>query len=171
MKTKSLILAALLATLSGCATHQYTPKEKFDAVATKELLKNGSNSIKGSALIRQGGGGVVTCAGQEVGLAPATPYQQERMFAIYGNFYSGYNPAFGGRQVEFQGEDPEYKYLIKKTTCDAQGFFKFEKIADGDFYVVSVILWKVNPYFYEGGSLMQRITVKGGETKEIVLAP
>lgn len=171
MKKQTAIIAALLVVLTGCATHKYTPKAKFDEAATKELLKDGPNSIKGSALIRQGGGGVVTCAGQEIGLAPATLYQQERMFAIYGNFDRGYNPAFGGSQVEFQGEDPEYKYLIKRTTCDAQGFFRFDKIADGDFYVASVILWKVNPYFYEGGSLMQRVTVKGGETKEIVLAP
>lgn len=104
-------------------------------------------------------------------MAPATPYQQERMFAIYGNFDRGYNPAFGGRRVEFQGEDPEYKYLIKKTTCDAQGFFNFENLSDGSFYVASTIVWQVDPYFYQGGTLMQRVTVKGGETKEIVLAP
>jgi hypothetical protein len=171
MKKQTAIIAALLVVLTGCATHKYTPKAKFDEAATQDLLKDGPNSIKGSALIRQGGGGVVTCAGQEALLAPATAYQQERMFALYGNFYSGYNPAFGGRQVEFQGEDPGYKYLIKRTTCDAQGSFKFEKIADGDFYVVAVVLWKTDPYFYQGGTLMQRVTVKGGETKEIVLAP
>ncbi|MDD9857135.1 MAG: hypothetical protein OXU96_03675 [Gammaproteobacteria bacterium] len=56
----------------------------------------------------------------------------------------------------------------------------FKDIADGDFYVTLSITWEVpsqNPCLRgiipdkEGGELMQRVTVSGGETKEIVLSP
>ena len=53
-----------------------------------------------------------------------------------------------------------------------RGGVKFEKIADGSFYVVSSITWQVaNRYFPEGGGLMYKLDVRGGEVKEIVLAP
>jgi len=136
------------------------------------MLEQGENTIKGSALIRQRGGGVVTCAGCEVVLIPATDYARERIRTIYGNEIKGYNTAgFGRKQVKFDSSEPEYFQLMKKTIGDAQGYFSFPNIKDGDYFVVTYIAWKVNDYFYEGGNLMQYVVVSGGGTKEIVLAP
>lgn len=73
----------------------------------------------------------------------------------------------------FETTDPDYERLSKRTLCDAQGFFKFEKLADGEFFVTSSVTWKANPNspFFEGGWMMRRVKVERGETKELVLAP
>ena len=88
------------------------------------------------------------------------------MTALYDNDDSGYNPALNGRRldepVNFWAES------ARETTCDAQGRFKFENLKDGEYYVSSQIVLLVQS-FPEGGVLMQKVSVKGGETKEIVL--
>ena len=160
--------------LSGCvatAPKKVSIASPFDPVLTKQMLEKGSNTIRGSALIRQRGGGVVTCAGQEVRLAPATPYSSERVRAIFGFEEGGYYPAFGSPPISFEGEPPEYRALTVSTRCDAQGYFKFDQVANGSFFVNTIITWKVSDYVTEGGSITQRVTLSGGETKEIVLSP
>ena len=71
----------------------------------------------------------------------------------------------------FTNDNPAFYQATKESTCDAQGFFKFDSIADGDFFVVTTVRWSPGGYTYEGGTLMRRVSLKGGETKEIVLAP
>jgi hypothetical protein len=138
----------------------------FDFEQTSKLLTKGHNIVKGSALLRQQGGGVVTCAGQEVQLIPVTGYSNERITAIYGNYEGGYNPIT--RQVIFEEENPLYTSLRLRTRCDAQGYFKFENVGDGQYFAVTGITWTVgnNP---QGGSIAQKIQLQGGEVKEIVL--
>lgn len=159
--------------LTGCATTKIiTLTSSFDSSLAKKMLEQGENTIKGSALIRQQGGTAVTCAGCEVSLIPATEYAREGMRALYDNELKGYNSiGFGSKQIQFDSTDPEYLQLTKKTIGDTQGYFSFSNIPDGNYFVITSITWKVNDYFYEGGNLMQYVTVSGGETKEIVLAP
>jgi hypothetical protein len=157
--------------ISGCVTmgKVVSLHSSFDAEEANRLLQPGKNSIRGSALIRQSGGGVVTCAGNQVELVPATLYAIERMQIIYRNDVRGYASPnmFSDRPVP---PDPRYMNLTRKTICDAQGFFKFENVADGEFFVFSTIVWQVGSA-YQGGHLMQRVSVQGGSTAEIVLAP
>lgn len=159
--------------LTGCVTtKKVTLASHFDPLLAKRMIEKGENSVRGSALIRQRGGGVVTCAGREVLLIPATDYARERMRAIYGSDIKGYNSVgFGSKRVEFDSTHPEFFQLTKKTIGDAQGFFLFSDIKDGSYFVVTSIVWQVSDYFYEGGSLMQYVNVAGGVTKNIVLAP
>jgi hypothetical protein len=60
---------------------------------------------------------------------------------------------------------------MRNLICDAQGFFKYENLLDGEYYVVTDIQWAANRYVLEGGYLMLRVSVKGAEIKEVVLAP
>lgn len=171
---RQLLVSLFAFALMGCAPA--TPKPislsaTFDPVLTKKFLMDGNNTIRGSALIRQRGGGVVTCAGQEIRLAPATPYSRERVKLAFGSEDGGYFPAFGTSPVAFAHEPPEYKQLSRSTLCDAQGYFKFNKLASGEFYVNAVITWRVRGYVAEGGSITRRVSVSNGETKEIVLSP
>lgn len=170
MKTTIATIVAAAA-LAGCAAPNVTPYQlaTFDKAQAEKWLQPGTNTIKGSALIRQAGGGVVNCAGGEVQLIPATEHAKQRMLNIYGSTVSGYRRAFSGPAPKFENESTEYLHTMRKTTCDAQGFFKFDKVADGDFFVITVVTWRVTQYFPEGGALMQRVDVGGGETKEIVL--
>lgn len=170
-----LLLAFISIQLTGCNTLGPTKifiKSDFNSDKAKKLLEPGDNAITGSALIRQRGGGVVSCAGNRVVLVPATKYAHERMASIYGNDNKGYSThGFVGKQIEFSNSNPEYLSLIKVTQCDAQGYFKFNNLSDGAFFVTTSIVWQVNNYFKEGGSLMHRVELFDGTTKNIVLAP
>jgi hypothetical protein len=174
MKTKLAILIVVLLTgLSGCVTPPKKIKieQEFDVAEARALMAKGTNSIHGSALARQRGGGVVTCAGNEVILTPATEYAAERMLAIYGDGERGYNPASGGKRIVFEDQHPLYEFFTETVLCDVQGFFKFDNVADGTFYIVSEVVWGSVGAGNQGGSMMQEVTLKGGESKEIVLAP
>ena len=174
-----LSLILVVVALTGCAVPKQQPKislvSVFDKEQAEKLMAEGNNTIKGSALMRQVSGGVVSCAGQAIQLIPATAYANERMLAIYGNDISGMVNAASLQMNPdpFIYTDPEYLRLNKGTQCDAQGYFKFEKIADGEFIVFSRITWKANPnsLFFEGGAMMRKIKVQGGEVKELVIAP
>lgn len=131
------------------------------------MLEAGTNTIKGSCRIQQKGSGIVTCAGQQVHLLPATNHATERMLYLYGSKDRGFLSKEEKPPI-FAYEPPEFKKLSIATTCDAKGYFKFEKVADGNFFVITEILWQVGG-FPQGGSLMKRVEVSGGQTKEIVL--
>ena len=109
---------------------------------------------------------MVTCAGQEVQLIPVTAYSNERIAAIYGNYEGGYNPIT--RRVTFEEDNALYLSLRIGTRCDAQGYFKFENVGDGNYFAVTGITWIVGNV-PQGGSIAQKIQLQGGETKEIVL--
>ncbi len=174
---KSLIQTSLIVatvTLMGCAappankvklSHVFDPKEAAQA------LLSGNNTIKGSALIKRMNGTIVTCAGNTVMLLPGTAYQAERMAAIYGNSESGYKSIWSNKRLVFEDQPADYATFSKKTVCDALGFFKFEGLADGQYYVYTDVYWKVEKYTTEGGSLFSAFNVKNGQTQEKTLAP
>ncbi|MFZ2619852.1 MAG: hypothetical protein WAX89_03170 [Alphaproteobacteria bacterium] len=158
--------------LTGCAAFEPVKiNTPFDAVATKKLLIEGKNIVKGNAFISQRNGGLVTCAGKSVSLTPATGYAKERMIAIYGSEDVGYSSAFSGKKPKFEPDVPEYSSLSKETLCNVRGEFMFDKVADGEFYITVGVLWRVDAYFDEGGYLMKKVSVSDGETKDITLAP
>ena len=71
----------------------------------------------------------------------------------------------------FNPDPPEYSADVKVQKCDAQGDFVFERVADGDFFVVTQITWETGTSSsYQGGNLMQRVSVSGGKSVSIVLA-
>ena len=132
------VLVAVVA-ISGCAYPQQKQTVRIAAPYNSEeamrLLERGQNTIRGSALIRQSGGGVVTCAGKPVFLVPATAYATERARGIYGSDRGGYQNALGAPHIVFEPNPSAYLALTKKTVCDSQGYFKFDHVADGSFYV------------------------------------
>lgn len=164
------ILAAVLL-LAGCATAPSQPitiYAQFDAAEAAAMMAPGKNTITGSALIRQQGGGIVTCAGNPVLLIPATTYARERMAAIYG---SGSIARVGSGKT-FTPDPPLYTTTSRQTMCNAQGFFKFEDVADGQFFLVTRILWTAGRYnTQQGGFVMGRATVSGSRTVEVTMTP
>ena len=170
-------------------------QSSFDVEQAKELLKEGNNTIKGSALIRQKGGGIITCAGLDVWLYPVTDYATERIQYIYGKNEKGFSNVkdifWAHERISFQPDIEEYYLYSKKTIGDTQGNFEFEKLKNGEYYILTFIYWHVNSsvaggfitprggfLFHnfnvsniEGGTLMQRVRVEGGEIKKVVLAP
>jgi hypothetical protein len=166
-------LAIAIAILAGCATARsdttsVTIAEPFDEASAIAQMKAGTSSLKGSALLRKQNGGVVTCAGFEAMLVPATAYARARVRAIYGNESGGLNSADARRNPTFTPNPPAYSQLTQKTGCDAQGSFAFKSITGGDFYVVAPVIWKTSSG-EQGGILSKLVTLREGEAKEIVL--
>ena len=169
---KAPILIGALLFLSACMASmppKHSMVSSFDPSEVEWFSSRGANSVYGSALIRQRGGGVVTCAGRSVSLTPASTYADERMLAIYGSHLKGYSQ-FGAAVIN---EPPEQAYLdiAHKTTCDAQGFFSFKNLPDGEYYVITDIFWELAKYAPQGGALMHKVTLAGGEAAEVVLSP
>lgn len=90
------------------------------------------------------------------------------MKIIFGKVDGGVNSMAIPLNPTFSPDVDAYKVLQKTTRCDAQGFFKFEKLADGEYYVTAEVIWKV-AYEMQGGVIAMLVNVKGGETKDIVL--
>lgn len=174
----------LVFTFSGCLnTQKYTPpvftpkvyKNTKDNEAIKVILnKVGGNNITGNALLKQQGGGIVTCAGNEVALFPKTNYSTEYvqdMFSENQYLYGYFTNGKGYKQSTNWVMNP---YSDSKTTiCDSQGNFEFQNLADGTYYVVTVVSWSI-PSRYgsdsQGGNLIQEIELKNNSTKRIILS-
>ncbi|UXH76786.1 hypothetical protein [Roseateles amylovorans] len=169
------LIAAVLSTaaaLSGCTTMRQPAAEvpfyihaNFDEAAAQAMLAPGNNAIKGNAFMRQKGGGVVTCAGSSVYLTPATAYAIERMKLVYGPVDSGY----ARRIPPLTPEPPAYFSTGRSEKCDAQGNFVFADLADGDFFITTVVSWQVASA-QQGGALMQRVRLSGGRIVSIVMS-
>ena len=167
------LVAILVMVAGGCTAPQavriptLTP---YDPVAAAYIHDRGPNEIRGQAFLRQRGGAVVTCAGSTVNLIPATNYAKERMFIIFGTI-SGTARGYG------QADQADDRYLrdIRSTVCNAQGDFIFDDVADGDYFVTTAITWEVpTGYGYmntEGGGVMAPVSLVGGQTKTVVIAP
>lgn len=175
---KFLFMATAAFLLAGCVTPgsvQQTIKvnEPFDKVEAAEMISQGNGSLSGTAFMRQQGGGVVTCAGNEVRLLPATKYALERMAAIYGNpfvrdevkYVNVYSPRL---RAVFQPNPAEYNQHSRITTCDAQGNFEFQDVKDGRYFVISQVIWKVR--MDEGGALASLIAVQNGKANRIIMS-
>ena len=113
----------------------------FDTVQAARMLAPGPNKIRGSALLRQRGGGVVTCAGTTVLLIPATAYARERLGYFYGSGETGYIV-----RNDFVIDSPQvdpgaWNRLQRETLCDAQGYFTFDRFFA--FHFANSIAWAV----------------------------
>lgn len=165
---KAIPLLAIAVFLAGClGPEKIQQKLSFDIAEVQPLLKPGTNTVKGSALFNQVGGGTVTCAGRPVTLIPRSTYADERMQIIYGNLRGG-----AGVGLLPESDPVSYSNYVsanKQATCNAQGFFQFDELADGEYYIVTNITW--GQYGTEGGNLMRSVKVSGGETVDVVLAP
>lgn len=167
-----MIVAGLMA-LAGCASMKPAPPVKlympFDAAQAAALSGPGDSTIRGSAFFRQQGGGTVTCAGEMVLLIPLTQYATERVQALYGGLERGYRPWYMP-PINFEPAYPEYLTTARKANCDALGFFNFEKVKAGEYYITTRIVWQAGNAS-QGGSLMQKVRVQSGERLEVVVAP
>lgn len=180
MRTTIVAVAALA--LVSCATPTLIPiqlQTAFDPSEVAFINEQGTNAVKGSAFIRQQGGGVVTCAGNEVRLVPKGAYSVERMGIVYGTVTGlGFNRLFddGRLFVEVDGDvmpPPPEDYLrhSRGTTCDVDGKFEFSNVAVGSYFVTTHVTWTVG-YASQGGSLMVPVDFTGSdEVKSVILAP
>ncbi len=154
----------------------------FDPVQARKRLEPGTTQIAGSALLWLSTGGVISCAGETATLYPATAYAREWARLTYDTVEPGkatpqgfaYRPkdedaANGGVVV-----DPSFLEIGHTVPCDGDGHFHFERVGDGEFYLVARIVWQPhiwdehhffygNRYHSREGTVMKKIRVHGGE--------
>ena len=182
---KFLTIAAIAFSLVGCATApaqkiSVNLNSKFSQQEIAWSLGEGTSGIKGSALLMTQGGQPRTCAGKDVTLVPISAYSSERMSHIYGsvpgfrqiigNNYSGITNA----SPVFNDTPAEFLSTTKKTKCDAQGYFEFENIPAGQYFVTTTIVW-TTPFgnhgqSYNGGALVERITLTSNKLTKVTLS-
>ena len=168
MKPVSLaaVLVLILA-VAGCAQieRQVALSSGIAPSEVEWARKSGANTVAGTASMKTGGT-PHTCAGQSANLIPDTAYARARMTAIFGNDTRGTRAASLG-PVKFEKDDPLYVSSLRTTRCDASGSFAFPRVPDGVWYVTSSVKW--GPTQMEGGSMMQRLDVRGGRLVKVTL--
>ena len=70
---------------------------------------------------------------------------------------------------KFTPDHPQYHELVRKTVCDEKSFFTFDDLPAGDYYVIAFIIWKDEKEQSDGGAVMKKISLGGGESKTIDL--
>ena len=115
----------------------------------------GDSVVSGQAFLRQNGGGVVTCAGSQVMLLPATPYFREVI-------------ALSRRDRPMPSLPGDALAFTKSTTCDAQGNFRFSNVPNNRWIVVTLVSWNV-AHVEQGGLLSSEVETSGAQPMEILL--
>jgi hypothetical protein len=171
LRTTSILSAMILGgtlTIAGCAQLGLPGSALSTPITPSEVewsRKTGANTVIGNATMKAGGT-TYTCAGQSANLIPDTAYARARMAAIFGNDSRGTRAASLG-PVKFERDDPLYVSSLRTTRCDTSGSFAFPRVPDGVWYATSSVKW--GPTQTEGGSMMQRIEVRGGRMVKVTL--
>lgn len=171
---RSVIMIIMLAfMISGCATTMF-PMPKVEKVSMTSVFKpeqaayvleKGNNTVTGQSFLKTMIGEVRTCAGNEAELIPVSDYSTEIMMFSFRNTESGYSPANYDFVKTLDVQDKRWLDYRKVTYCDAQGNFKFDDVKDGEYYIRTLVVWQIPGRFgFEGGSLMKRVKVAGGQT-------
>jgi hypothetical protein len=171
MLKNSVYFLVFIFTLSGCIPLQQRVGPNIDTPLeielAQQLLKPGKNTIIVNSFMRQRGGGVVTCAGFTVNLIPATQLARDRMTAIYGSPTGGI--ARFPIILPISKDIDNYERLSIDKQCNSDGKVVFENVADGQFYITSLIKWQIEQFSVEGGAISKLIQVSGGQTLEVIL--
>jgi hypothetical protein len=168
MKPAALFLGLILA-VAGCA--QFAPQEAAlsTPIAPSEVdwaRRSGANSVSGTAFLKAGGTNH-SCAGQSANLIPDSAYARARMAAIFGSEARGMRASSLG-PVKFERDDPLYVSTLRTTRCNPAGAFSFSGVPDGVWYVTSSVKWQEGSQA-EGGSMMQRVDLRGGRQVKVTL--
>jgi hypothetical protein len=160
----------VILSLQACAPPApRSPISQFSEADIAWSKRQGTGVVSGQGFMRQQGGGVVTCAGDEVALTPVAAYSTERMAILYNSTNKGYNTiGFGARHITA----PPQEYLLssKRSTCNAQGNFSFSALAPGEYYVTTRVAW-VAANSPQGASIMERVRATDGREVEVILTP
>lgn len=168
-------LAAILvcAALTACAIGE-GKRAKFDPDDVDWSKGQGANTIAGVAKLGAEGGKARTCASLPVRLAPDSSYTRQRISKLYGDRDEAFVDARRAQALRAKPDgavDNRYERSLKASVCDKQGRFAFRNLPDGAYYVLAPVVWKNKlGEVAEGGFFMKRVTVRGGETKQVTLA-
>jgi len=161
---RSVFLTAIAALgLAACHAAHIESPVAFDANEAAFIHAEGKATIEGHAFVTNSGGSVVNAAGQPVWLVPSTAYSRQRFAAIYGNTKS-----IRARAIPKADSDPDYIRFTRETKATSGGKFSFDKVAPGDYFVVSQMTWKKeDALFPEGAAMFETVKITGAEKEPV----
>ena len=114
------------------------------------------------------GGKTYVCSEQGVVLSPETGWVRRRMEILYQSADHATLPAAEVRARTPPERNPAYDQFVKRAACDATGKFSFAGLADGNWYVISII--RSAPGVAAGEmAVMRHVVVKNGAVARVNL--
>lgn len=162
---RRISLLVMVASLAACAM---APTIPFSDADFRSYVGDGSSNLQGSAVLTTVAGGVRTCAGFPVLLAPATAYDREVVKLF------GFELNTAKRQA-----GPAAKYW-RETNCDGAGNFVFNDVPSGTWIVITEASWTIQtatqlPGAYkvsdqkQGGTMIGEVTLYSGKSARFVM--
>lgn len=151
---------ALVAALAGCGLRR-VENVQTPYVASEYLpyAQPGTARIAGGVAERVLAGQVMTCAGRDVMLTPATSYGRAAIDILK----AGKRPGAGASGDSRALMDS----TTKRSSCDAQGKFAFDRLAAGTW--ILLVSLSAPDDDWETGAMIREITVAAGETVTVAL--
>lgn len=142
--------------------YQLTTPFSADAFAWSQ--KPGTGVIAGQGFLRAQGGIIMAAANEAVTLVPRTAYTDEIVAATRQvGFFDRYH------NVE---KAPEYNQFRRVQKADPFGYFRFENLPAGEWYIVTRVIWYTRNQLQEiqlnGGLMWGLITIADGEVRDDV---
>lgn len=101
-----------------------------------------------------------------VALHPAGAFGEQYMQEMWGSTESANRNVNAFFPVLYTPDMDAYVEVRRAASCDAEGRFRFDGLADGDYFVTTCIEWFEDNNF-SGGHLMQRVQIRDGQSQTI----
>ena len=178
---RAIALASLVAVgvsvLCGCASPTAPPPTASPAavIAADPLAAfawaaaPGANSLRGVVAYHPRKSEKWSCSEQSVALMPEAPASRARVAALYGSTSFAVRPVAEVREKSKTAGDVNFSAFVKQATCDADGRFSFDHLADGNYFVIARAK-QIQPRVSnadDGVAIVQRITLVGGKAIDI----
>lgn len=170
---RTYLLTAGFAALAACASPTVPPISegetpvRFDPEEVAYFYETGPASIEGQAVMRREDGELQPCVG-DVTLGPGGAFSEQHMQETWGSTESANHNINAHEAIIVTPELEAYFEVRRQTTCDAEGRFRFEGLADGDYFVTTSIMWW-DGEFLQGGHLMQRVRIRDGQSEQVLM--
>lgn len=143
------------------------PSMAFSTAEFAWSTKPGKGVIQGQVTSKIAGK-AYGCSEQGIVLSPDTAWVRRRMEILYQSSTTATLPTAEVRSRTPPERNPAYDQFVKRAQCDAAGHFIFSNLADGSWYVISVI--RTAPTVNAGEmSVMRRVVIRGGATIKVTL--
>lgn len=140
----------------------YEPTAPFVESDFAWALQPGTGVIAGQGVLRAQGGILMLATGETVTLVPKTPFTDDIVAATR---TEGFFDRFDNAK-----KPPAYEKYRRVVIADDQGYFRFENLPAGEWYIVTRVLWltsdQLGQSILNGGLMWGQITLKDGEVRD-----